>query len=374
MSKLLRASVILVMILMINGCSHKSVPKLELTKFPAGKTEAFSGLFYDGINSDGELIFWTHSDRGPNADSFQDKNTGLIHRPFVEPGYQPRWIKFLYNPTTNQIQYKEEIGLTLPNGRAITGLPNLPAKRNRTGDETPVTLKNIKLAFDPMGIDPEGLCKQGHYFWMVEEYGPSILKFNHQGKLIKRYVPEGYFGKKSDTLKEVLPEILMKRKLNRGFEGIACSQDKLYAGLQSPLAEDGNNTIIVEFDPVKEVVSKLFFYPLDKTADKIGDMVFRGDRLLVLEQNSEVGLESFHKVFEVDVRGSEKFLKKTLLVDLVKIGYDFADKVEGLAITENDILFFVNDNDFGLAGPINKKTKKAILDPSKKSILGHIEL
>lgn len=374
MRKILRASIWIVIILMINGCSHKSVSQLKLTKFPTGKTEAFSGLFYDGINSDGELIFWTHSDRGPNADSFQDKNTGLIHRPFVEPAYRLRWIKFSYNPKTNQIQYKEEIGLTLPNGRAITGLPNLPAKKNRTGDETPVTLKNIKLAFDPMGIDPEGLCKQGSYFWMVEEYGPSILKFDHKGRLVKRYVPKGYLGKQSKILREVLPENLMRRKLNRGFEGIACSQDKIYAGLQSPLAEDGNKTIIVEFDPEKEVVNKVFYYPLDKTADKIGDMVFKGDRLLVLEQNSEVGPESFHKVFEVDVSKPEKLLRKTLLMDLVKIGYDFADKVEGLAITENDTLFFVNDNDFGLAGPIDERTKKAILDPSKESVLGHIEL
>lgn len=374
MYKLLRAFVFSVMFLMINGCSHKPMAILKLSKFPEGKAEAFSGLFYDGTGPEGELIFWTHSDRGPNADSFQDKNTGQIHRPFVEPGYQPRWIKFSYNPKTNQIHYKEEIRLTLANGKAITGLPNQPAKKNRTGDETPVTLKNIKLAFDPMGIDPEGLCKQGDHFWMVEEYGPSLLKFDLKGRLIKRYVPKGYLGKQNETLREVLPVALMRRKLNRGFEGVACSGDKLYAGLQSPLAEDGNKTIIVEFDPEKEVVSKVLYYPMDKVADKIGDMVFKGDRLLILEQNSEVGPESFHKVFEVDVRNSEKLLRKTLLIDLVKIGYDFADKVEGLAITESDTLFFVNDNDFGLAGPIDEKTKKAIIDPSKESILGHIEL
>lgn len=370
---ILKASIWLAILLMINGCSHKSVPKLIVTSFPSGKTEAFSGLFYEGVNSDGELIFWTHSDRGPNADSFKDKNTGLTYRPFVEPGYQPRWIKFVYSPKKNQIQYKEEIGLTLPNGRAITGLPNLPAKKNRTGDETPVTLGNIKLAFDSMGIDPEGLCKQGEHFWMVEEYGPSILKFNQKGRLIKRYLPQGYFGKQSEVLREVLPEVLMRRKLNRGFEGIACSKDKLYAGLQTPLAEDGKKTIIIEFDPKMEVVSKVLFYPMDKDADKIGDMVFKGDRLLVLEQNSEVGPESFHKVFEVEMT-NEKLLQKRLLIDLVKIGYDFADKVEGLALTEGGMLFFVNDNDFGLAGPIHEKTKKAVIDPSKKSILGHIEL
>lgn len=370
------------LLLMTNCRHHLPVAKLKLAEFPPDKIkdglamEAFSGLYYDGLNDQGEMIFWTHSDRGPNAESFKDHKTKLIHRPFVDPGYRPRWIKFTYNPRTQQIQYIDEILLALPNGEPLTGLPNLPAQKSRTGDETPVTLRNQKLNLDPMGIDPEGICKWGSYIWMGEEYGPSLLKFDLNGKLVKRFVPQGYFSRQREGIKEVLPEKLMTRKLNRGFEGIACAQDKLYVGLQSPLPTYGNNTIILEFDPIKEEVTKVLYYPLEKEADKLGDLVIFKNQLLVLEQNSETGPESFHRVFGVDISNLNHgaIVPKKPIIDLVKIGYDFADKVEGLAVTEAGELFFVNDNDFGLTGPIDPASHKAVIDNSKKSVLGHIQL
>lgn len=367
---------------MTNCSHHPPVAKLKLAEFPPDKIknglsmEAFSGLYYDGLNERGEMIFWTHSDRGPNAESFTDHKTKLIHRPFVDPAYRPRWIKFTYNPRAQKIKYTDEILLSLPNGRPMTGLPNFPAQKSRTGDEAPVTLQNKKLNLDPMGIDPEGICKWGGYIWMGEEYGPSLLKFELNGRLVKRFVPKGYFGHKREWTKEVLPENLMTRKLNRGFEGIACAQDKLFVGLQSPLPTDGNNTIILEFDPIKEEVTKVLYYPLEKQADKLGDLVIFKNQLLVLEQNSRTGPESFHRVYGVDIANLKNgdVLKKKPIIDLVRIGYDFADKVEGLAVTETGELFFVNDNDFGLTGPIDPVNHKAVIDNSKKSVLGHIQL
>ena len=41
-----------------------------------------------------------------------------------------------------------------------------------------------ELSPNPHGLDTEGLVRTGDgTFWVVEEYGPSILKINRQGKV-----------------------------------------------------------------------------------------------------------------------------------------------------------------------------------------------
>lgn len=62
-----------------------------------------------------------------------------------------------------------------------------------------VAVINIKSAevldimpYDPFGGDFEGILrdKDGN-FWMCDEYHPAIYKFNPNGVLIDRYVPDG---------------------------------------------------------------------------------------------------------------------------------------------------------------------------------------
>lgn len=382
------------LLLLSLSCSHFSARtdmKLELFIFPQrmhGKVlkEGFSGLYFAGKNDNGDLVFWSHSDRGPNTEPIKDPVKNTILRPFVDPTFQPRLYQFVLNRKTGSIEFKQDVPLTMPNGEKMNGLPNFKARAGRTGDETPVQLDMTALPFDPMGVDPESLCFIQDDIWMAEEYGPSLLKFNLQGRLLERHVPKGYFTQAQISefheeygvtfIKETLPTKLMGRKLNRGFEGMANRGHFLYVSMQSPLPSDGKNVMILEFEVRKGLLMRKLFYPLDtRDADKIGDLTFMDEKLLVLEQNSETGPNSFHKVFAVDLSESKEdsLLAKELLVDLVNVGLDFTEKIEGLAIVEKNELAVINDNDFGLEGSIGAIHGPTI-NASKKSVLAIIQL
>lgn len=324
------------------------------------KLQGFSGLAFVQKIGD-EAIFWTHSDRGPNAESY--KRDGVEYRPFVWPDFQPTLTKFKVDLRHGQISYLEEVKLKLPDGRPLSGLPNLAPSRERRG-EVPVRLDGSTLPYDLMGIDPEGICVQGGHFWLVEEYGPSLLKFRPDGTLVKRFVPQGFAPSYPSFVQELFPSEFLRRKENRGFEGLTCSATKLYAVLQSPLPGEGTNIRIVEIDPASETVSRTMNYPLEsRQTDKIGDIAIHGNELYLIEQNDKE-----HFVFSIPLQENLP-VRKRLVVDLVKAGFDFAEKVEGLAVLPTGEIMVVNDNDFGLSGEITPDGTP-VIDPSKKTVLG----
>jgi len=55
----------------------------------------FSGLHFEGKNDQGEWLFLTFTDRGPNAEIIPDPDGKTVRRPFVKPDFQPRWIRAL---------------------------------------------------------------------------------------------------------------------------------------------------------------------------------------------------------------------------------------------------------------------------------------
>jgi hypothetical protein len=107
-------------------------------------------------------------------------------------------------------------------------------------------------------------------FWIAEEYGPSLLKLDRTGKVVKRYIPEGLKLEGDNyPVEPILPAIYAKRKINRGFEGLALSGDQrtLYIALQSPLlnpnkkiGEASRNTRILVFDIPSEKVIAEYVY------------------------------------------------------------------------------------------------------------------
>ena len=182
-----------------------------------------------------------------------------------------------------------------------------------------------QLGYNPSGLDPEGMVRTAKGdFWLVEEYGPSILKVGPDGRVLKRLVPENVDQTAADYPAEsVLPPILASRKINRGFEAVAISPDEclLYIALQSPLSnptklvgDASRNNRVLAFDTVSERIVAEYAYRLELATDydpialpadmKISALVAAGPgKLLVLERTDMVA-----RVYLVDLTQATNIL------------------------------------------------------------------
>src|SRR5687768_629449 len=290
---------------------------------PAGQDIAvggFSGLVYEGTATNGNLQFITNTDRGPSG------VTPGGMRAFLVPDYSPRLVRFELNPTTGRIAVTEQIPLADETGDAITGRSNLVIPGASAdapyNDEVPADVFNNPLPLDPLGGDFEGLSvdPRDGTFWLVDEYRVSVYHFHKNGRLKERFVPrgtaaaagmpEGTFGT------EALPAVFAQRRTNRGFEGVAVQDGKVYAFMQSPLRNPvtlSNGTLnglrnirVLEFDP-KTLVTRQFIYVLDNAnlggstntrPDKVGDVtaVGGGEFLLIERDNDTILTDPFELV------------------------------------------------------------------------------
>ncbi|XQQ06391.1 MAG: choice-of-anchor I family protein [Leptolyngbya sp. IPPAS B-1204] len=375
-----------------------------LGQTPAGQEillGGFSGLFFEGKAANGNLRFITHTDRGPNAEP-----TDLLpdvpgnERPFALPEFQPRLIRFELNPSTGQISITEQIGLSRADGTPLTGLPNLQSGAAGTAytDEVPVDLNGKRLINDPLGGDFEGIVvAPDGTFWLVDEYRPAIYHFDAQGKLIDRFIPQGEPTADGSFGTPVLPAVYAQRRANRGFEAVALEGNKLYAFIQSALdnpdttndatSRASRNLRILEFDVVSKQVTGEYLYILDDISasssartDKIGDAVSLGNgKFLVVERDDRSGVNANKLIYEIDLQGASNIsgqaptdktieqlsvaelaalglnpVEKRLVTNAAAIGYTGVEKLEGLALVDQNTIAIINDNDFGIGGAETK--------------------
>jgi len=326
--------------------------------------------------------FWMITDRGPNGQIAVD---GKNRRTFWVPEFDPTIVRV--KTEGKAIKILEAIPIVGQSGKPVTGLPNL-----KDVDEAPYNYSAQELLpLNPNGLDTEGLVRTtAGDFWIGEEYSPSILHVDRTGKIIKRYIPEGLPLEGTDyPVAKVLPSIYGKRKINRGFEGIALSGDEktLYLVLQSPLlnpdrktGEASRNSRVLVFDIPSEKVTAEYVYRFDvskefdpnpkNTPDEMklsGVIAMNPTTLLVLERTDLVA-----KLYSVDlsqatnILGSKwndaktaptlealadpatagvRVLPKTLVLDLSSIK-GMPEKIEGIALLDQNTLAVSNDNDF----------------------------
>jgi hypothetical protein len=262
-------------------------------------------------------------------------------------------------------------------------------------DETPYDYKaETTFPFNVNGLDSEGLVRlKSGEFWLAEEYSPSILKVDASGKVVTRIVPEGLKLPGADyPIVEGLPAIYGKRKINRGFEGLALSPDEktLFVALQSPLLNPdtatGNAsrmTRILAFDIATEKPTAEYVYRLepvgefDTTAARpatemklSGLIALSADSLVILERTDWVA-----KLYRVDLTAATNILgskwndpataptleanndpagagltvlPKTLVIALNELA-GMPDKIEGIALVNPTTLVVANDNDFDIS-------------------------
>lgn len=344
--------------------------------FPKGlKTGFGSGLTVKGVNKDGSVEFYLITDRGPNADApnFNDGSTNYSSKFFPAPEFQPQIAIACLKG--GKVEITETIGLKDESGKAITGLPIKPGNIGSSNEAA--LSENLKnLGYDNNGLDTEGIAldSKGN-FWVCDEYGPFIAKFDKTGKLLQKYAP----GKG-------LPEVLKYRTPNRGFEGVTVApNNKVYAAVQSVLDIEGKTaktaqfTRIVELDPVTGK-TKMYAYPVDVEAyksakdAKIGDIfAISNTKLLLIEQGKGkdkkmrnliylVDLKDATDISNIKVDGKEaeftadkgkisgiKMASKKLIYDLKANGWD-VEKAEGIALLpDKKTIAVVNDNDFGIS-------------------------
>ena len=326
--------------------------------------------------------FWMVTDRGPNG---QIRVDGSNRRTFWVPEFNPAILRVKIQGDT--IQILETIPIVGQSGKPVTGLPNL-----KGFDETPYnyTAKEL-LPFNVNGLDTEGIVRtSAGDFWICEEYSPSLVHVDRTGKVLKRYVPEGLDLQGTDyPVVKPLPAIYGKRKINRGFEGIALGTDEktLYILLQSPLLNPdrktgdlSRNTRVLVFDIPSEKVTAEFAYRFDVSSEfdrgpkntpdemKLSAVVaLNPTTLLVLERTDWVA-----KLYSVDMSQATNILNtkwsdpktaptfegladlataelrslpKTLVLDLSSLN-GMPEKIEGIAVIDRNTIAIANDNDF----------------------------
>lgn len=346
--------------------------------------------------------FWMITDRGPNG---QIKVSGQNRRTFPVPEFNPAILKVKVE--NGAIRILEKIPITTRSGKPVTGMPNTEGR-----DETPYDYAAEKtFAFNPNGLDTEGLVRTAAGdFWVAEEYGPSLLKIDRSGKVLRRYVPKGLRLDGADyEIVEALPEIFAKRKINRGFEGLAISRDEktLYLALQSPLwnpdkktGDASRQTRILAFDVASEKTVAEYVYRFDASKEfdpahsapdemKISSIAAIGNGALLVDERTDW----IAKIYRVDlsratnVLGSRwddpkttpalealadlsgndfRPLEKTIVVDLGGIA-NIPEKIEGIAVVDANTIAISNDNDFDVGdfdaqgNNVGKGTKNSIL-------------
>jgi hypothetical protein len=335
-------------------------------------------------STDPKNEFWIVTDRGANASPEID---GKKRRTFPVPDFTP--LVLHVRADRDRLKLLEVIPLTDKKKKPVTGLPNNLAEDGASFSFDGKT----ELPVNPNGLDTEGMIRMPDgSFWLAEEYRPSVVKVSAKGVVEKRLIPEGEkLEGATCEVADTLPALYAKRKENRGFEGLALSEDAtiLYAALQSPLSnpdeksgDKSRNTRILAIDIEADRPAAEYVYQFDEAKDfdanakrkdmKIGGAVtFGAKQLLVLERTDskakiyscdlsratnllatphssatgDASLERMENLAKANIRP----LPKKLVADLSSVA-GVPEKLEGLAIVDAETIAVVNDNDFSFKG------------------------
>lgn len=354
------------------------------------KWGGFSGLSFIKQEKNGDIFFWTLTDRGPNGPKF--KRNKKVLRGFFSPNFTPSFIQLKFIKAENKVVIVKTIQFRNVDNKPMSGLP---PKASIAKVESPIDLVGTSLESDNNGIDSESVTVDDKkHFWVGEEYFPSILEFDEKGKLLSRIFPAvkpGVALKKNE-----IPNAYSHREFNRGFEALGYKNGKIIFMAQSPLKvpealKDKEFSIIRigVFNTKTRMYEGEYLYPLThKNVDKIGDLTMINDNeFYVIEQSSDTGPDSVHLIYKVDLNKATNLVKtlllerdpetysqkellakvtpatKILAVNLVKTGYSEFEKVEGLTIINDTTLAVINDNDFGVDNNkiIDRKTVLGIV-------------
>lgn len=391
-----------------------TVERLEWADEPLGeidlprRTMRFRSGFGSGLSrraGDPPGTVWAVGDRGPNVkvkvavklygldrlEALRDEEGAKI-MPRLDLGPAIAELRV----AGGRVELVRGLGIVDSGGRPVSGLPVPGGAHTRC--EPAFDLDGGPLDPDPSGLDTEGIAALADGgFWVGDEFGPSLIRLDGEGRVLKRLVPDGVaLDGAAYPVEARLPAIAARRQLNRGFEAIALSPDGkwLFLAFQSPLAhpdeqahEQARHVRLWRLDSETGEVAAQFLYPLDppetfrrdgekKPLDrsdlKVSELCWAGaDSLLVLERGSET--TKIYKVSPADafrlppehldlstrptveeLSAGDRDLGLPVLAKSLLFSSDDAPEVgadlEGMAILSPFELLLVNDNDFGVEG------------------------
>ena len=366
-------------------------PNIQLDPIEYSEGMGYKGRNFPGIGSGLIRVpktkneFYMLTDRGPNFDNVN--GVGKVYgKIFPLENFAPAIVRVKLE--NKVIQVIKSIPIVDSNGKSVTGISN------GKDDETPYDLTERVISYRSGGLDTEAiqLLPDGN-FLISEEYGPSVLVVDPNGKVLMRYLPKG--KAKLDTpypVKDILPEVLKNRRSNRGFENLALSPDgkTAYAILQSPMGDakssqfSSSRTVrIVRLDvtnPLDMKATGMFLvlqssmseYPSTaKQADlKFSDAVMLSStKMLLLERAAKkvklivADLKHATNILDLPISSALEPEEKseslnTLNIEPAETSVVFnsvdvlfqldTDKLEGLAVLTPSVVAISNDNDFAL--------------------------
>ena len=336
--------------------------------------------------------YWAVTDRGPNNDNTLADGTAATG--FPVPDFSPMIVRFKMNGATPQIL--ERMAIQSSKGVGTTGLPNVPVF-----DGPPSTVTGGAGKYNVNGLDAEGIVRtKSGDFWLVDEYAPSVVQVGADGVIKRRLVPKGWTGVgTSYPTVDSLPGIFLKRKVNRGFEGVALtpSEKYLYVGLQSPLlnptkaiGDASQQTRILKLDIESGAVVGEWVYKFDQvntidssttkaTELKLSAMVALDDDTLLVQERTDNAFivtrvklapgqsilgsaydnpsttPSLEALSATDSTLASLTPAKTVIFRSTSVP-EMPKKVEGMVVENANTLGFMNDNDFSFS--YDAKTNK----------------
>lgn len=356
------------------GCRESK----KMSRFPVSAvipseqapTPAAAQVYIGGFGSsmaycEKDSTFWLLTDRGPNVDGQTPES-----KVFPLPDYAPRVGVFKLRD--DSLVLVRHILLKDTNGALFSGLPNLEGD-GKTGETAYDCDGQVIRNEGCRGIDPEGLAlAPDGTFWVSDEYGPYILHFDTNGKLLEEISP--FNGK--------LPAYYANRRPNRGMEGLSINPkgNVLFGVMQSPLNQpDGTASLqptlirMIALDLTNDSYRE-FIYLLEAPEYMVSEINYVNDStFLVLERDGKFpeNGKGFKRIYQINtaqatnisplssqpeqdipVMGEIRPVEKTLLCDILTTIPDYPhDKPEGIALIGKDILCVVNDDDFGITAP-----------------------
>ena len=358
------------------GSAASSLPERVAVPFEtvcpqADGTPVFIGGYGSAMGYDAaDSCFWLLTDRGPNVDGPTPES-----KVFALPEFAPRVGKFRLSG--DSLEAVGTVPLRDAAGNLFSGLPAAGGDGS-TGEVGYDLVGEAVCDSLRRGLDTEGLALAGDgTFWVSDEYGPYLLRFDGEGRLLEEYSP----------FNGGLPEVLARRRPNRGMEGLAydAGADMLFGIMQSPLYNPDASTKdtavfcrIVALRPTDGRTAQ-YLYPLEDPGNVVSELcVLGGGDLLVLERDAEFPAEGrgFKKVFRIDLSQASdispldgymavdtlapgrlagyglRAVEKELFCDILAAapGYPH-DKPEGMCLLGDGTLCVVNDDDFGINAP-----------------------